>query len=254
MIQTPSSPAVAASLWLLGVFSVATWALILAKAIQYGLNARRNRRFAKKFWAATNLQAAADVTRDARGESALARIATAGLKALTSSGADPVDAEHVWDRHDQLQRNLSQQLKRERRVLDAGVAVLASVGSTAPFVGLFGTVWGIMSAMHDISRNGNASIDVVAGPIGEALIATGIGIAVAIPAVLAYNFFVRRLRSVLADYEDFAHEFVNLTHRATFRPERALWPVDEGKSAARETRPERAPGAPSLVVTAGKSS
>ena len=90
------------------------------------------------------------------------------------------------------------------------------MGSTAPFVGLFGTVWGIMTAMHDISKNASASIDVVAGPIGEALIATGIGIAVAIPAVLGYNYFLRRLKSVIADYDDFVHDFLNLAQRAHF--------------------------------------
>jgi biopolymer transport protein ExbB len=96
--------------------------------------------------------------------------------------------------------------------------VLASVGSTAPFVGLFGTVWGIMSAMKDISRLGNASIDVVAGPIGEALLATGVGIAVAIPAVLAFNYFVRRVKSVVADLDDFANDFLNLAQHAVLRP------------------------------------
>ena len=119
-----------------------------------------------------------------------------------------------------LERNLKQQVLRERRTLEQGLAVLASVGSTAPFVGLFGTVWGIMTAMQDISRIGNASIDVVAGPIGEALIATGIGIAVAIPAVLAFNFFVRRVKSVTADFDDFANDFLNLAQHAVLRVER----------------------------------
>jgi biopolymer transport protein ExbB len=73
---------------------------------------------------------------------------------------------------------------------------------------------------------GNASIDVVAGPIGEALIATGIGIAVAIPAVLAYNYFLRRLKSVVADLDDFAHDFLNLAQRATYRIERHVKPND----------------------------
>ena len=119
-----------------------------------------------------------------------------------------------------LERNLKQQVLRERRTLESGLAVLASVGSTAPFVGLFGTVWGIMSAMKDISRIGNASIDVVAGPIGEALVATGIGIAVAIPAVLAFNYFVRRVKSVAADLDDFANDFLNLAQHAVLRVER----------------------------------
>jgi len=76
--------------------------------------------------------------------------------------------------------------------------------------------------MRDISRIGNASIDVVAGPIGEALIATGIGIAVAVPAVLAYNYYLRRVKTVVADLDDFAHDFLNLAQRASYRVERDI--------------------------------
>jgi biopolymer transport protein ExbB len=234
MINTTAIPAVAFTLWTLGVFSVATWALIVLKGVQLVRSGGANRRFGKKFWSEPNLQAAADLSSDkAVGSSALGRIAIAGFGALNAAPHhEEHDLQHSWDRHEQLQRNLAQQLKRERRTLDAGLAVLASIGSTAPFVGLFGTVWGIMSAMHDISKNGNASIDVVAGPIGEALIATGIGIAVAIPAVLAYNFFLRRLKSALGGYEDFAHDFLNLAQRATFRIERNVRPVPNPYKAA----------------------
>jgi biopolymer transport protein ExbB len=222
MLNTARIPAVAITLWTLGLFSVATWALILVKVVQYARRASGNRKFSKLFWAAPHLQAAADIK---DRDSALGRVAAAGFTAL-SGPVQQDDLEHSWDRHELLQRTLTQQLKRERRKLDAGVAVLASIGSTAPFVGLFGTVWGIMSAMREISKMGNASIDVVAGPIGEALIATGIGIAVAIPAVLAYNFFLRRLKAASADYEDFAHDFLNLAQRATYRIERGVRPID----------------------------
>ena len=234
MINTTAIPAVAVTLWTLGAFSVATWALIVLKGVQLVRSGGANRRFGKRFWSAPNLQAAAELSSDkAVGTSALGRIAIAGFGALSAAPHhEEQDLQHSWDRHEQLQRNLAQQLKRERRTLDAGLAVLASIGSTAPFVGLFGTVWGIMSAMHDISKNGNASIDVVAGPIGEALIATGIGIAVAIPAVLAYNFFLRRLKSALGGYEDFAHDFLNLAQRATFRIERNVRPVPNPYKAA----------------------
>jgi len=257
MINTHAFPAVALSLWTLGVFSVATWALILIKAVQHVRNGWVNRNFAKRFWGAANLQAAADISaREDGSSSALGRIATVGFSGLTASGPhqDEHDLEHSWDRHEQLQRNLAQQLKRERRSLDAGLAVLASIGSTAPFVGLFGTVWGIMTAMHDIGKNGSATIDVVAGPIGEALIATGIGIAVAIPAVLAYNYFLRRLKAALADYDDFAHDFVNLAQRASYRLERGIRPVDDAR-AAREVRIERARERDSVtpIAVAGKS-
>jgi biopolymer transport protein ExbB len=90
--------------------------------------------------------------------------------------------------------------------LEWGQTLLASVGSTAPFVGLFGTVWGIYHALISIGNSGQATLDKVAGPVGEALIMTGLGLAVAIPAVLAYNAFTRRNRVVLAELDAFAHD------------------------------------------------
>jgi biopolymer transport protein ExbB len=109
-----------------------------------------------------------------------------------------------------LERSLRQQISKERKTLEQGLSMLASIGSTAPFVGLFGTVWGIMHALQSISHAKSASLDVVAGPIGEALIATAIGIAVAIPAVLAYNFFLRRIKLAEAELEYFADDLLNL--------------------------------------------
>jgi len=244
MLNLTSFPAVELTLWLLAAFSVATWALILVKGTQHVRAARSNAKYAKEFWAAPNLQSAAEIGSTG---SSLSRVAASGFAALRSpshngpahKGAE-ADLEHSWDHHELLDRNLRQQIKRERRSLDAGAAVLASIGSTAPFVGLFGTVWGIMHAMSDIGKLGNASIDVVAGPIGEALIATGIGIAVAIPAVLAYNFFVRRLKSVVADLEDFAHDFLNLAQRATYRIETGTRPIDPHRDRHDAHRNDRA--------------
>ena len=217
MFAHSSSIAVNATLWLLAVFSVATWGLVVAKAVQFTRAGGGNRKYLKAFRAAPNLQSVADIPEN---RSALARLAGVGVGVLRHAPPDGNDGEHAWDRHELLERNLKQQVLRERRTLESGLAVLASVGSTAPFVGLFGTVWGIMTAMKEISRIGNASIDVVAGPIGEALIATGIGIAVAIPAVLAFNFFVRRAKSVVADLDDFSNDFLNLAQHAALRAER----------------------------------
>ena len=217
MFAHSSSIAVSATLWLLAAFSVATWILILAKATQFIRASGGNRRYLGGFRAAPSLQAASEVADNRSGFSRLAAVGFGVLRhAPPSDGVD----DHAWDRHELLERNLKQQVLRERRTLEGGLAVLASVGSTAPFVGLFGTVWGIMSAMKDISRIGSASIDVVAGPIGEALVATGIGIAVAIPAVLAFNFFVRRVKSGVADLDDFANDFLNLAQHAVLRVER----------------------------------
>lgn len=205
------------ALYALVIFSVITWVLIFAKGFQHWKLARRDRLFSSKFWSASSLDAA---TALADGASPKARLASAGFDALhvTDGGANAsADLEHSWDRQELLERHLRQQIQKEYQSLESGLAVLASIGSTAPFVGLFGTVFGIIHALSAIGKNASASIDVVAGPIGEALIATGIGIAVAVPAVLAYNFYLRRLKVTAADLDNYATDFVNLAQKNGFR-------------------------------------
>lgn len=201
------------TLWLLGLFSIATWVLVVIKGVQQARVKSANRRYQRAFWGAADLNAAVAVT---EGEGPANRLAQVGFGALREAEV-ATDLEHSGERQDVLERYLRQQLQRERHSLDSGLAILASIGSTAPFVGLFGTVWGIMHALHDIGQRGSASLDVVAGPIGDALVATGIGIAVAVPAVLAYNYFIRGLKLIGADLEDFATELVNLAQRSQFR-------------------------------------
>ncbi len=144
-------------------------------------------------------------------------MAAVGFDALyvNHNGAE-ADLEHSWDRKELLERHLRQQIQKEYAAREAGLAVLASVGSTAPFVGLFGTVFGIIHALTAIGKSGSASIDVVAGPIGEALVATGVGIAVAVPAVLAYNFYVRRLKVSALDLDNYASDLLNLAHKSGY--------------------------------------
>jgi biopolymer transport protein ExbB len=110
------------------------------------------------------------------------------------------------NRSEFVDRALRQAVTRESSRLESGLTVLATVGSTAPFVGLLGTVWGIYHALIRIGATGQASIDAVAGPVGEALIMTAIGLFVAIPAVLAYNFFVRLNRVTNNKFDTFAHD------------------------------------------------
>ncbi|GAB2511821.1 MotA/TolQ/ExbB proton channel family protein [Lysobacter humi (ex Lee et al. 2017)] len=110
------------------------------------------------------------------------------------------------NRSEFVDRALRQAVTRESSRLEAGLTVLATVGSTAPFVGLLGTVWGIYGALISIGASGQASIDAVAGPVGEALIMTALGLFVAIPAVLAYNFFVRLNRVTNNKFDTFAHD------------------------------------------------
>ena len=123
-------------------------------------------------------------------------VAHAGDKAAAS----PADYAEYATRA--LRRSIRHSLAR----LDAGLTVLASVGATAPFIGLFGTVWGIYHALVGIGFTGQATIDKVAGPVGEALIMTAFGIAVAIPAVIAYNLCARAHRAIAAELDGFAHD------------------------------------------------
>ena len=201
------------TLWLLGIFSIVTWLLVAIKIVQQVRVKAANRRYQRAFWGASDLNAAIGVN---EGDGPASRLAHVGFGALREAEV-ATDLEHSGERQDVLERYLRLQLQREKQSLESGLAVLASVGSTAPFVGLFGTVWGIMHALHDIGQRGSASLDVVAGPIGDALVATGIGIAVAVPAVLAYNYFIRGLKLIGADLEDFATELVNLAQRSQFR-------------------------------------
>ncbi|MBI6795214.1 MotA/TolQ/ExbB proton channel family protein [Pseudomonas syringae] len=201
------------SMALLVIFSLVTWALLLGKTFQHWRLTRQNRRYATQFWAARDLKNALHLP---NSEGSLARLTNAGAQALAAPHDSP-DLGHSWNRQDLLERSLRQQIHKERRRLESGMILLASIGSTAPFIGLFGTVFGIIHALSAISQAKSASIAVVAGPIGEALVATGVGIAVAVPAVLAYNFFGRRLKLVIADLEEFAVDFLNLSQRNAFR-------------------------------------
>ena len=110
------------------------------------------------------------------------------------------------NRSEFIDRALRQAVSRESENLENGLTVLATVGSTAPFVGLLGTVWGIYHALTGIATSGQSSIEAVAGPVGEALIMTALGLFVAIPAVLGYNFFVRMNRVTNSKFDAFAHD------------------------------------------------
>jgi biopolymer transport protein ExbB len=210
-----------AALWVLLAFSIATWSLIVVKACQSLRLARADRRFATAFWHATDLDAAAKLPEIAAPndqQSPKARVANALFAdALALSGNPVHDLGHSWNRKDLAERVLAQRIRNERRAVESGLGALASIGSTAPFVGLFGTVFGIIHALDAISHRASASIDVIAGPIGEALIATGVGIAVAVPAVLAYNFYIRRAKSFNADLDEFANDLLTLAQKQDFR-------------------------------------
>lgn len=199
------------TLYTLLVFSLVTWTLIFYKIWQFAKNNFYNRRYSTAFWDAKDLKSAEQLPPEqSRGPKA--RIASCGFAWLAEL-KDPTASASLKFRgepQDLLEQALRKQTQEEQRNMESGLTMLASIGSTAPFVGLFGTVMGIMNAMHDISASGSASLDVVAGPIGDALIATAIGIAVAVPAVLAYNFFLRRVKQQRAGLENFVVSFMHI--------------------------------------------
>lgn len=200
-----------ATLWALIAASALTWTILLYKGWQQAAIGHANRKFRNAFWNAPDLAMARRV--EVRSSS-LGRVASAGFSALDAV-ASPATRRlsESGEATEILERTLRQQIQRERNNLEQGLTILASIGSTAPFVGLFGTVWGIMHALTEIGKSGAAGLDVVAGPVGEALIATAIGIAAAIPAVLGYNFFLRRVKLVEAELEYFATDFLHLALR-----------------------------------------
>lgn len=208
MLQPTASPVVTATLWLLIIFSVTTWTIIVVKFWRQLRLARQNAAFHLRFWQAKSWQAAGEEAEQNLGS--LAALARAGFEVMANMRKPGADLAHSGDLQDILERSLRQEVQNQQGFLDTGLAPLASIGSTAPFVGLFGTVWGIMHALQVISKTGSAGLDVVAGPIGEALIATALGIATAVPAVLAYNFFLRRLKINIGQLENFATDFLHL--------------------------------------------
>jgi biopolymer transport protein ExbB len=190
LLASPLESIESAVIWLLVGFSVITWGLALIKGVQFVRLKNQDKRFHRHFWAASSLDVAAQLSETQPG--AAARVAAIAV----GEPGQASDLSQAINHQDRLERALRQQIVRERRSLESGLAVVASIGSTSPFIGLFGTVWGIMEALKGISAAGSASLETVAGPIGAALVATGVGIAVAVPAVLVYNYFLRRLKLI----------------------------------------------------------
>ena len=190
---------------LLLAMSVSAWALILWKAWLLRRARRGLVRAVPAFWSAAGV---------AEGRSALQSFDTEQLllPLLDAATAETRTAtlDAAGKRESRLTRRLRDALHAVLARLQFGQVLLASIGATAPFVGLFGTVWGIYHALAGISAAGNITIDKISGPVGEALIMTAAGLAVAIPAVLAYNVFGKRVAACEADLEGFAHDLREL--------------------------------------------
>jgi len=196
------------TLYILLAFSVATWTLIFYKIWQFYNNSRSNERFESAFWQLQNVKQINSLALD-EIEGSQARLAHEGMVWLNEhQQSTGIIIKHCGNATELLEQTLKVKLQQEHQLMESGLTILASIGSTAPFVGLFGTVLGIMNAMHNITSSGSTSLDVVAGPIGDALVATAIGIAVAVPAVLAYNFLLRRIKIQRMLLENFVISFL----------------------------------------------
>jgi len=186
---------------LLLLMSVSAWVVILWKTWVLARARRCMARAVPAFWAAADLNAGRAALENFDSEGVLLPLLEAAT-ANTQTGTLDASAK----RESRLTRRLRDALHGVLQRLQFGQVLLASIGSTAPFVGLFGTVWGIYHALVSISAGGNITIEKVSGPVGEALIMTAAGLAVAIPAVLAYNIFGKQVGACEAELEGFAHD------------------------------------------------
>src|SRR5690606_27430797 len=177
------------------VMSLASWYLIVVKSVSNMRTKRRSQHFLDKFWQSTSLDAVANEINTHGANDPFSHLASHAMHARDHHAKfGAAKLEEAGSQSDFVMRTMRKVIDEETAKLESGLTVLASVGSTAPFVGLFGTVWGVYHALVAIGMGGGATIDRIAGPVGEALIMTGVGLAVAIPAVLAFNAFVRRNR------------------------------------------------------------
>jgi len=187
--------------------SLATWYFILTKATNLLVQRRRAARFLQTFWNAPSIAAVEAHLEEHHPDEPFSHLAWHAIIASRHSrrhGAEKLDA--TGGSAEFLTRSMRRVIDEDTARIESGLTVLASVGSTAPFVGLFGTVWAVYHALVNIGLSGQGTLDKVAGPVGEALIMTALGLAVAVPAVLAYNAFVRSNRLVLSGLDAFAHD------------------------------------------------
>ncbi|MDA5194755.1 MotA/TolQ/ExbB proton channel family protein [Govanella unica] len=186
------------TLVILLVMSMGTWFILIGKLLEQQKILNQAKTAAKKFWAAKTMQ---EGVNSLEKTSAFRAVVEDGLKAVEQHEGS---LSHQLSLADWVQLSLGRSTDFVQSRLQGGLPFLASVGSVAPFVGLFGTVWGIYHALIAIGLSGQASIDKVAGPVGEALIMTAIGLAVAVPAVLGYNWLVRRNKVAMENLRSFS--------------------------------------------------
>jgi biopolymer transport protein ExbB len=192
------------TLVVLVIMSMGSWYIMFTKLFEQGAMMRSAKASADSFWKASSVKAGVSALKEG---SAFRFIAEQGIRASDHHEGTMVES---IDKHTWISMSVDRAVASVQGRLQDGLAFLATVGSTAPFVGLFGTVWGIYNALVKIGISGQASIDKVAGPVGEALIMTAFGLAVAVPAVMGYNWLIRRNKAVMDQTKAFAGDLHNV--------------------------------------------
>lgn len=189
------------------IMSIASWYLIIVKTWLSMRLKSRSKTFLREFWAASSLEQVKNEISTHGANEPFSHLASHAIHAQSHHAKyGALRLEEKGSTEVFITRIMRKVIDEETARLENGLTLLASVGSTAPFVGLFGTVWGVYHALINIGLSSEVALNSIAGPVGEALIMTGLGLAVAIPAVLAYNAFVRTNRVYLAQLDAFAHD------------------------------------------------
>ncbi|MBW1986017.1 MAG: protein TolQ [Deltaproteobacteria bacterium] len=225
-IVQAAGPMVKGVMLVLLFFSIVCWAIIFAKLVLLTRAKKQTMEFLEIFWSAKNLSTAYHDTRHLRA-SPVAEIYRLGYielgklrqtkTTLDNPGHETQASVSLRAGLDNVSRALRRAISAETTRLSRALTFLATTGNTAPFIGLFGTVWGIMNAFRGISLKGSATLSMVAPGIAEALIATAAGLAAAIPAVIAYNYFLSKVRVLEAEMGNFAADLLNIIERDLLR-------------------------------------
>ena len=221
-VQATEEPSIWALLWqadfivqlvLFGLvgMSLVCWAIIFQKIQRIGAARRQSAKFLELFWASKRLDGVYEKSGAYRA-SPVAEVFRAGYQELAKITAAGNEGKRA-DATDNLTRTLRRAASVESTGLERYVTFLGTTGSTAPFIGLFGTVWGILRAFQKLGGGGAATIDIVGPDIAHALIATAVGLAAAIPAVIAFNYFNSSIRVLHTEMENFSADFLNIVKR-----------------------------------------
>jgi biopolymer transport protein TolQ len=213
-----AGPVVKLVLAILVYFSVVSWAIIFYKFLVIQRAAKASTQFVAFFWATKRLDLIAQDVNN-YDHSPLAALFREGYQELLRSqkSADGDEGGGEFRVADNVGRALRRATTLETQRLERYLTFLATTGSAAPFIGLFGTVWGIMDSFRSIGATGSASLAVVAPGISEALVATAIGLVAAIPAVIGYNHFVNKVNIITGEMDNFSQEFINIVQRLSRR-------------------------------------